>query len=279
MPKRVFFESENVLKMSPDNTKQAFQQVDKEKYNISSYNTKQRFASYWYQIDEIIKKTPTRILEVGIGNKFVSNYLRKQNIDVTTFDIDFLLCPNVSGSVHELPFKNSSFDLVACFEILEHLPFENFAKAISEVFRVSKHKAILSLPDVERCYQLNIGGNSTWMLHKYIEIPRKKKPVLKWQGEHYWEIGREGYPLGKICSVINECDFQIERTYRIFEHLYHRMFILNKNNSRESTNNKKNQYSKLRLGNLEPWRELVYEQNLDIKTILKQLSVLGRVCR
>jgi hypothetical protein len=47
--------------------------------------------------------------------------------------------------------------------------------------------------------------------------------------EHYWEIGALNYPLNRIKEDINKEGFNIQKTYRIFEHPYHRLFILRKN--------------------------------------------------
>jgi hypothetical protein len=47
-------------------------------------------------------------------------------------------------------------------------------------------------------------------------------------GEHYWEIGKAGYPLSKITKYIEKAVFKIIKTYRIFENPYHRFFILKK---------------------------------------------------
>ena len=61
-----------------------------------------------------------------------------------------------------------------------------------------------------------------------ISLPRFKKQIHKFDREHYWETGKKGYPLDRITNNIKEKGFNIERTYRIFEHPYHRFFILKK---------------------------------------------------
>lgn len=48
----------------------------------------------------------------------------------------------------------------------------------------------------------------------------------KFDGEHYWEIGKAGYPLSKIINDIQIAGFKIEKTHRVFEFPYHRFFIL-----------------------------------------------------
>lgn len=50
----------------------------------------------------------------------------------------------------------------------------------------------------------------------------------KFNGEHYWEIGKAGYPLSKITKDIEKAGFKIIKTYRIFENPYHRFFVLKK---------------------------------------------------
>jgi len=65
-------------------------------------------------------------------------------------------------------------------------------------------------------------------IKKLIPLPRLKKPIHKFDGEHHWEIGKIGYPLDRITNSIKKKGFNIKRTYRIFEHPYHRFFILKK---------------------------------------------------
>jgi len=50
----------------------------------------------------------------------------------------------------------------------------------------------------------------------------------KFDGEHYWEIGKIDYSLNKIVNDIQNTGFKIEKTYRVFENPYHRFFILRK---------------------------------------------------
>ena len=83
-------------------------------YKIT-YDTKERFCSYWHQIHEVLSlKNPGEVLEVGIGNRFVSRYLRDRGVNVTTLDIDKDLKPDVVGAVLDIPFPKASFQVVMC---------------------------------------------------------------------------------------------------------------------------------------------------------------------
>lgn len=202
------------------------QLLEPAQYYKLAYDSKERFCNYWHQINEVISLDPEKVLEIGIGNSFVSNYLKQRKIRVTTLDIDKRLNPDITGSVLELPFANKSFDLVSCCQTLEHLPFKDFNKALSEIFRVSKKHAIVSLPDINRVYRFSIQIPKVGEIKKLIPFPRFKKQIHSFDKEHYWEIGKAEYPLSKIISNIEKIGFNIERTYRPFEAYNSRFFIL-----------------------------------------------------
>jgi len=206
-------------------------QVEPGHYLSKSYDSKGRFISYWHQINEIVKLNPEKVLEIGIGSGFVSRYLKERGINVVTLDIDKRLTPDIVGSVLDIPLNDKTFDVVACYEVLEHLPFELFHKSLLEIFRVSKAYAVLSLPDVSRSYRIYIQIPKIGIFKRLITLPRLRKPVHKFDGEHYWEIGKMGYPLSKVIKEIQKSGFKIERTYRIFENPYHRFFVLSKENT------------------------------------------------
>jgi ubiquinone/menaquinone biosynthesis C-methylase UbiE len=193
-----------------------------------NYDIKERFCSYWHQIEEIVAHNPTSILEIGIGNGFVSRYLRQRGFNVVTLDIDKRLNPDVAGTVLNIPFSDETFEVVACYEVLEHLPYEYFKKAMSEIFRVSSSHVVLSLPDANRVYRIYIQIPKLGLFKKLIQIPRLKKVVHHFDGQHYWEIGKAGYSLKRVINDIINLGFIIERTYRVFEMPYHRLFVLKK---------------------------------------------------
>ena len=51
-------------------------QVDSDHYK-KRYDSKGRFISYWHQASQIMELGVGSILEIGVGNSFLSNYLRK----------------------------------------------------------------------------------------------------------------------------------------------------------------------------------------------------------
>ena len=203
-------------------------QVEPSHYFSKIYDSKERFISYWHQINEIMILEPNSILEIGIGNGLVFNYLRQRGFKVTTMDIDKHLNPDKIGSVLLMPLHNESFEVVACFEVLEHLPYENFLTALSEIHRVSSKYAVLSLPDSKGICRLNIQIPKIGEIKRLISLPRLKASLHDFDGEHHWEIGKAYYPVRKIMDKMRSIGFEIKKTYRIFEIPYHRFFTLEK---------------------------------------------------
>ena len=198
--------------------------VNKNHYSFK-YDYKARWISYWHQIDEVLSLKPKNALEVGVGNKTVSNYLKNQGIRLTTFDIDEKLKPDVVGDILNMPFENSSFDVVLCAEVLEHLSFDKFEKGLSELKRVSKKYVILSLPHFGHSIKLSFKIPLIKEKKLAIRIPFPTKHHFN--GDHYWEIGKKGYPLMKIKQIIKKY-FMLKKDFIPFENQYHHFFVLEK---------------------------------------------------
>ncbi|GAJ19767.1 unnamed protein product, partial [marine sediment metagenome] len=50
----------------------------------------------------------------------------------------------------------------------------------------------------------------------------------QFNGEHYWEIGKDEYNLQEIMGKIRNANFKLKKTCRIFEMPWHRFFVLEK---------------------------------------------------
>ena len=203
-------------------------QIKNSVYFKSAYDVKERFCSYWHQINEVLQLNPSKVLEIGVGNSFVTKYLQEQGTNVTTLDIAYDLRPDVSGSVLTIPFINASFDTVTCFQVLEHLPYENFLESLRELARVSQCHVIISLPDATTVYRVNIELPRIKPIKILIPHPFPRPTTHVYNGAHHWEIGKRQYPLEKIVRDIEKSNLNITKTYRVFEFYYHRFFILSK---------------------------------------------------
>lgn len=203
-------------------------QVPKDHYFNLKYDSKERWISYWYQIREVLDHSPKNVLEIGVGNRTVSDYLKKLGIKVIACDFDKNLKPDVVANVLSLPFKKNQFDVVLCAEVLEHLPFDNFIKALLEIHRVAKSHVVITLPHFSLT-NIYIGAKVIPFIPKKefsikVDLPIKHEFL----GEHYWEIGKMGFSLAKIKSIVEKSHFKIEKCFYLKENPKHQFFILNK---------------------------------------------------
>ena len=193
-------------------------------YRSAKYEHLDRWISYYRQIQETLALRPANLLEIGKGSGLVSTVLKSRGVDLTSLDIDPAVRPDVVGSVLALPFGDKAFDATLCAEVLEHLPFEDFPKALSEIRRVTRRAVVLSLPH---------WGWTFWLGLKLPLLPKfdlfwKMTGVLKHPpgGEHFWEIGKRGFPLRRVSAAIEKAGFRIRRTYLMPDSPYHRFFLL-----------------------------------------------------
>ena len=198
------------------------------KYYDFTYESLPRWSSYWYQIHEVLSKKPKKVLEIGVGNKVVSNYLKESGLRIDTLDIDKDLEPDIVASATKIPLPDNSYDVVLAAEILEHLPFSDFSKALSEIYRVSSDCAVISLPHWGRVVAAMLKIPILPWLRFLWKIPGIKKHEEKDISGHYWEIGKRGYPERLIKNKIKKSGFKIKKDYVIMEYPYHHFFILNR---------------------------------------------------
>lgn len=207
-------------------------QVKKNHYFRKKYDDLKRFISYFYQIELTTDLDSKKILEIGKGTGLVSAYLKELGYQVTTADIAADLQPDVVADIRQLPFPDNAFDTVTACEVLEHLPFEDFPKAIAELRRVSSKYVLISLPYHSTGFELvfRFPGVRTLFKRMFIDlffrIPLKFGGI-KTSGQHYWEIDCCQWSLKKVRSEIKKY-FKIRREVRPVLNYYHRFFILEK---------------------------------------------------
>lgn len=204
-------------------------QVNSKYYFNPGYDNKDRFLSYWQQINQLQKLNSQPILEIGVGNGLVSQYLKQRSMEILTLDIAAELQPDIIGDVRALPFAQESFAAVACFEVLEHIPYQEFFSLLKDIRRITRQYVLLSLPDCSRSWRffthLPVLGILKFNLPL---IPGFRAPRHEFDGQHYWEIGKASFALRRIKGDICKAGFSIQRTFRIFEAPWYRFFILEK---------------------------------------------------
>lgn len=100
---------------------------------------------------ELIPSNVLTVLDVGCGNGAFLNSLpdvyQAIGLDSSQEALKYIKTKAILGDIATLPFETASFDLVACLEVLEHLPFDVFKSALYELQRVSKNYILISVPN------------------------------------------------------------------------------------------------------------------------------------
>lgn len=201
-------------------------QAKNEQY-LGKYDNLNRWINYWIQIESVLELEGKQVLEVGIGNRTVGDYLTKRDIFYISSDINHELGPNVKSDIKNLPFKNNTFDVVLCAEVLEHLPFEEVPVALEEIKRTALRYVVVSLPHESYNYFINF-EIPFFGFFKHISLPYLRPYEHKFDGEHYWEIGKRDYPLKKVRDLFEKSGLKIVKERHHFMDSYHHFFILEK---------------------------------------------------
>ena len=201
-----------------------------------NYDTIERFGSYWVQIHEALQIQPKTLLEVGPGRYMFHDYLQRHGVEVTLLDIEPPELPGAIGTVTELPFQNNAFDVSVAFEVLEHIPFEDFRTALAELGRVARSRVIISIPDCRYYFRVLVNAPSiahrkshAFQLQFMVSFPRifhRKVPPAA-PGGHIWEMGRSGYPLGKVIAQ-TPSNLRLINHYRLWNNPFHHTFVFEK---------------------------------------------------
>lgn len=195
-------------------------------------NNYERLISYQAQLQYATSymKDP-KILIVGKGDGLIQEILFKNGYEADVLDINKELSPDILGSVDDIPIESNSYDITLCCQVLEHLPFERFQLSIKELYRVTKHKVVISLPDVRRFISFRIQlfrYSFSYQISFHRLFPKKISNIRFEKMGHYWEIGYKGYPLKKILALMQIDGWSVINTTRIYDLPWHLFIELEK---------------------------------------------------
>ena len=204
-------------------------QVDKEHYAFSRYMHKQRWASVWHQLDEVLAFEPNTVLELGPGPGVFQAVASQFGPRVETLDLDPDLNPDHVAPADAMPFEDDAFDVVCAFQMLEHVPYEKSLAIFAEMARVARKGVVISLPDASRRWPYSLYIPKIGVLYILIPRPRIRAPEHRFDGEHYWEINKAGYPLARVRRDLAQAgQLRVSKMFRVSEHSYHRFFVFSK---------------------------------------------------
>ena len=172
-----------------------------------------RFSSTQVQVTSVtdLGDSVRSVIEIGPGSGFFSSIIKSLGYDVKTVDIKSHTTPDFLGDFREVEIPGK-FDLVAAFEMLQHLPYEEFVSTLSKFAAMSNRYVLISVPSRVHRFELSVtipgmfaprrlglgwlrGSHAVSLIWEW---PRAKDPSeSNWKGRedywnpHYWEVGRK----------------------------------------------------------------------------------------
>ena len=145
--------SKNSLKMVMHMT-----EVDHYNDYYEKFHLKKKELTEWerIRINDTLNILPEEnsLLEVGCGdgrilNRLVGKYKNTCGLDISYNALKYVKTKTIHGNLENLPFPDNSFDIVMCCEVLEHLPYSTYKKAVEEIERVAGKYILISVPNNE----------------------------------------------------------------------------------------------------------------------------------
>jgi len=201
-------------------------QVPREHY-FHQYDDKNRFINYWYQISYCLELKPASVLETGVGNKFVYNYLKTNHFNIKSLDFDPELKPDYTGDIRDFR-PGKEFEMVLCCEVLEHLPLDDLPAALETLSRLSSKYVLISLPQRILPFLFQLKLPKLPVLKVFFHLPRLPRVKFSFDGQHHWELETKGASKKIIFRHFRESGFEIVRSDVYQDDFGHRFILLKK---------------------------------------------------
>lgn len=91
------------------------------------------------------KPSTSKILDLACGEGVIVEEFQKKRYDIYGLDLNYESDYVKKGDARDLPYNDSTFDIVLFLDALEHLSYEDQSTALSEINRILKPKGYLFL--------------------------------------------------------------------------------------------------------------------------------------
>jgi len=154
-------------------------------------------------VDRILGKygRGKKVLDLGCGEGVLVERKRKEGFDIMGADLNYESEFVSRRSILETGLEDSSFDVVLCLDVIEHLSFEEQEKAIAEIKRMLKPGGtfIFSIPNLAH-FSSRLSFLFSGKLIRTSEIERHK-------GDR---------PIGEYIEILKKNNFVIQEKKGVF---------------------------------------------------------------
>lgn len=206
-----------------------------------------RFSSMQIQVASVtgLRDSVSSILEVGPGSGYFASITKSLGYSVKTADIKPLTGPDYLGDIREVEIPER-FDLVAAFEMLQHLPYQELPPTLKKLAALSNRYVFISVPARVHKFELSVEFPTLiaprrlglgWLRGRHSlslkwEWPRGKDPSeSNWKDRkdywnpHYWEVGRRSFPKSRLLSDVESSGLRIIWA-KYNPRFHHHLFVL-----------------------------------------------------
>lgn len=186
--------------------------INSTKYLLGNY--------YFYELfDEILKRKPSSVLEVGVGTGCMSSFLGLLGYKIIGIDLDPKIIEKaIAANNHfhgkaqfkvmdafHLTLPNNSVDVVFSQGLMEHFDEDKLAELIKEQWRVAKKAIIISVPNTN-CGLHEFGNETLYSLNQWTDKIRRisdmQKQPYNLSSYNYLTMLRKDHPVRTVYNLI-----------------------------------------------------------------------------
>lgn len=185
---------------------------------INRLENETHWRLYWRQqsvMDGLIQPG-NRLLEIGPGTGFTTNYLRSKGMHVTTLDFAPGMKPDIVANMltYEFPDK---YDAVLAFEVFEHVPFIKLQEALPRIAAACRRYLFFSVP-----------RNKKAPFSIEVKLPSMKPYKWQWSMKrgrmsspnHFWEIDYNGVMVRDVEKLLAANGLAMDRRFEAFFRMF-----------------------------------------------------------
>jgi len=149
--------------------------------------------------------------------------------EVVSCDVEEWAEPDLVADVRDLPLPDDYADISACFQVLEHLPYDEVGRALAELRRVTRRRIVISVPHVTLHLVLGLKLPSRPM--RTFFVPFGDPFFVRFDGPkepafHCWELGYRGYSRRGFERLLRSTGLTVTGRFRNPYLPWHHFFIL-----------------------------------------------------
>jgi hypothetical protein len=167
-------------------------------------------------------KPDMKLIEMGVGSGFCSNYLKSRGYNIRTIDIDKSKNPNIVCDLKDWNPKEQIHGFMS-FQVFEHVPFPVFEEFVEKLAGLHIPYLFISVPynHMSKKRILRINYRIRWRKEKHLRFSWPPFLPVKVRSKfHMWELKDKNTPLSKYYHVFKKNHYNSILSERLYQAQY-----------------------------------------------------------